>query len=59
VPKYLVKQRAEVWYEIGVIAENEAEAKSLANDLLMEGVGLKVKDSFVWEDDYEVEVTNE
>ena len=59
MPKYLVKQRAEVWYEIGVIAENEAEAKSLANDLLMEGVGLKVKDSFVWEDDYEVEVTNE
>lgn len=59
MPKYLVKQRAEVWYEVGVIAENEADAKSLATDLLMDGVGLKVKDSFVWEDDYEVEVTNE
>jgi hypothetical protein len=55
MPRYLVKQRAEVWYEIAVIAENKNDAKDLASDLLMDGVGVKVKDSFVWEDDYEVE----
>lgn len=53
--KYLVKQRVELWYEITVIAENEHEAKDLASDLLMDGVGLKVKDSLAWQDDYEVE----
>ena len=55
MPKYLVKQRVELWYEITVIAENEHEAKGLASDLLMDGVGLKVKDSLEWQDDYEVE----
>jgi hypothetical protein len=55
MPKYLVKQRVEMWYEISVIAQNENDAKDLASDLLMDGVGLKVKGSFEWQDDYEVE----
>lgn len=55
MPKYLVKQRIETWYEIGVIAENENDAKDLASDLLMDGVGLRVKGSDEWQDDYEVE----
>lgn len=53
--RYLVRQRAEVWHEITVIAENVEEAKSLASDLLYDGMGVESQDSWSWEDDYEVE----
>lgn len=59
MPKYLVRQRAEVWHEISVIAENVEDAKDLASDLLYDGMGVESQDSWSWEDDYEVEVINE
>ena len=55
--KYKVSQGAYVYFDVVIEAENEAQARELGAELIMDGQGVEDPASFEWQDDtYVVEV---
>jgi len=54
---YYVQQKATVWQQVMVEADDEAEAMEFGLDALRDGEGIEAEDSFEWQ--YETCLLNE
>ena len=52
---YRVQQKATVWYEVVIEADNEDEALEFGIEALSDGDGFEASGSFMWQEDYWVE----
>jgi hypothetical protein len=50
--KYIVQQKASLWYETTIEATSEEEAIELASEIIMKDKGIAVDGSFIWEDEF-------
>jgi len=50
--KYIVQQKASLWYETTIEAKSKDEAIELATEIIMKDKGIAVDGSFIWEEEF-------